>query len=89
MIATPADLGALVRARRKALGLTQADLAARCGTGERFIVELEAGKSTVQLGKALLAAREVGLRLVDASARPSAPADTPPDDGKLDHLPRF
>ena len=89
MIATPAELGTLVRARRKALGLTQAALAARCGTGERFIVELEAGKPTVQLGKALLAAREVGLRLVDAAALASEPGDTPPDDGKLDHLPRF
>lgn len=89
MIATPVDLGALVRARRKTLGLTQAELAARCGTGERFIVELEAGKPTIQLGKALLAAREVGIRLEDASERPAAPAEAPPDDGRLDHLPRF
>jgi len=43
--------------------LTQRDLALAIGTGERFIVELEAGKPTAQLEKALAAARAVGLRL--------------------------
>jgi predicted transcriptional regulator len=35
---------------RKALGLTQADLALAAGVGLRFVVELEAGKPTVRLG---------------------------------------
>ena len=57
------QFGAAVTAGRKALGLTQRELALAINTGERFIVELEAGKSTAQLGKALAAARAVGLRL--------------------------
>jgi y4mF family transcriptional regulator len=57
------QFGAAFRNARKALGLTQRDLALAINTGERFIVDLEAGKSTAQLGKALAAARAVGLRL--------------------------
>ena len=57
------QFGAAVAKARKGLGLTQRDLALAIGTGERFIVELEAGKPTAQLEKALAAARAVGLRL--------------------------
>ena len=57
------QFGAAVAEARKALRLTQRDLALAIGTGERFIVDLEAGKPTAQLGKALAAARAVGLRL--------------------------
>lgn len=57
------QFGAAVAEARKALGLTQRELALAIGTGERFIVDLEAGKATAQLGKALSAARAVGLRL--------------------------
>ena len=34
-----------------------------CGTGVRFIVELEAGKETCQLGKALLVEQMLGLNI--------------------------
>ena len=57
------QFGQVVAQARKALGLTQRDLALAIGTGERFIVELEAGKQTAQLGKALAAAHAVGLHL--------------------------
>ncbi|WP_413469320.1 type II toxin-antitoxin system Y4mF family antitoxin [Sphingobium sp. PNB] len=46
-------LGRIVREERKAQGLRQQELAAACGVGVRFIVDLEAGKPTLQLGKAL------------------------------------
>ena len=52
------DLGAALRVTRKALGLTQADLALAAGVGLRFVVELEAGKPTVRL--------ELVLRVIDA-----------------------
>ena len=48
-----AELGAALRAERKALGLNQADLALAAGVGLRFVVELEAGKPTVQLMRVL------------------------------------
>ncbi|AXS39131.1 helix-turn-helix domain-containing protein [Breoghania sp. L-A4] len=86
-IKTAADLGRLIREARQTRGWTQADLAARCGTGERFIVELENGKPTAQLGKALVAAREVGLKLASHASTPTA-ASRDPDDA-LDFLPRF
>lgn len=50
---TPQTLGTLVRATRKAQGLRQDQLAGVANVGLRFIVDLEAGKPTLQLGKAL------------------------------------
>lgn len=73
MISNAADFGNLVRARRREAGLSQRDLAAVADTGERFIVELEAGKPTCQLGKALAVARALGIVLADAG-RSAAPA---------------
>jgi HTH-type transcriptional regulator/antitoxin HipB len=52
-IRTASELGALVKAQRKQQGLTQLDLAGLGGTGNRFLVELEAGKPSVQLQKVL------------------------------------
>jgi y4mF family transcriptional regulator len=46
-------LGQVVRHERKAQGLRQVELAAAAGVGIRFIVDLEAGKPTLQLEKAL------------------------------------
>lgn len=65
--------GVMVARARKALGLTQRDLALAINTGERFIVDLEAGKPTAQLGKALAAAHAVGIRLVDEASHRSEP----------------
>ncbi|EWY40766.1 hypothetical protein N825_33090 [Skermanella stibiiresistens SB22] len=76
-IDTPGRFGGLVRSRRQALGMTQRDLALAVNVGEWFIVDLESGKPTCQLGKALSVARSVGIRLTDAALIPSA--DTPPD----------
>ncbi|WP_339913392.1 helix-turn-helix domain-containing protein [uncultured Brevundimonas sp.] len=70
MISTAQDLGQQIAAARRALGLTQRDLALAIGTGERFIVDLEGGKATAQLGKALAAAKAVGLRLENTAGRP-------------------
>lgn len=63
VIDSATQFGAAVASARKALGLTQRDLALAINSGERFIVDLEAGKPTAQLGKALAAAKAVGLRL--------------------------
>ncbi|HEV2603766.1 MAG TPA: helix-turn-helix domain-containing protein [Microvirga sp.] len=73
LIRTAADFGHLVRERRRYLGLTQDELAARCGVGRRFIVELEAGKPSLQLSKALLAASEVGLELTTSPGGETRP----------------
>ena len=46
-------LGLIVLRERKAQKLRQAELAAAAGVGIRFIVDLEAGKPTLQLAKVL------------------------------------
>jgi y4mF family transcriptional regulator len=46
-------LGLIVLGERKAQKLRQAELAAAAGVGIRFIVDLEAGKPTLQLEKVL------------------------------------
>lgn len=92
-ISNAAEFGDLIRQKRKALGLTQEEIATRCGVGLRFIVELEGGKPSCQLGKALTAAVEVGLRLDDVSARTpraDASAAMKNDDGDpLSQIPSF
>lgn len=57
-IQTTKQLGKACRTARKALGLTQAQVALAAGVGLRFVVELEAGKPTLRL--------ELVLRVIDA-----------------------
>jgi len=61
MTTTPLDLGTTIKAARRALKLKQAELAAAAGVGTRFVVELEAGKATVQLGKTLAVLEALGI----------------------------
>lgn len=55
--------GALIKRVRSEQKLTQPQLAAACGVGVRFIVDLEKGKPTCELEKALLVAQMLGIRL--------------------------
>ncbi|KJF70973.1 helix-turn-helix domain-containing protein [Agrobacterium arsenijevicii] len=80
------DFGTAVRQKRKGLGWTQIELATRSGTGERFIVELESGKPSCQLEKALIVARTVGLEIGDLKT--AQPSPTTADDD-LGFLPNF
>lgn len=57
------DLGRIVRNARKLQKLSQDDLAGMAGTGRRFIIDLEKGKQTVQLGKVLRVLRTLGVSL--------------------------
>ncbi len=90
MIRTAEEFGLLIRKHRQAVGLTQDKLAARCGVTRRTIIDLEAGKSGTHLGKALMAAWEVGLRLSPGSPASAGPTHgTDNDDDPLATLPRF
>ncbi len=64
---TPEQVGAAVRARRRELKVTQKDLAMTCGTGVRFIIDLEKGKPTCQIGKVLQVFQSLGLDLLIAN----------------------
>jgi y4mF family transcriptional regulator len=57
------DIGRIVRAHRKGQSATQAEFAALCGVGVRFISDLENGKLTMELGKVLHVLRCLGLEL--------------------------
>ncbi len=62
-IESPVELGRLIRAMRKAQGVGLVDTAALVGTGVRFLSELERGKSTASLGKALQVIQRLGLEV--------------------------
>jgi HTH-type transcriptional regulator / antitoxin HipB len=63
-IRTSAQLGAIVRSQRRRLALRQLDVAGLGNTGNRFIVELENGKPTLQLQKVLDVMDLLGLELI-------------------------
>ena len=60
------SLGLIVHHERKAQKLRQAELAAAAGVGIRFIVDLEAGKPTLQLEKVLHVLTTLGCDVIIA-----------------------
>jgi y4mF family transcriptional regulator len=60
---TPAEIGAAVRSARKAQKLRQDQLAGVANVGLRFIVDLEAGKPTAQIGKVLTVLAALGVTI--------------------------
>lgn len=66
IVKSAATLGALVRARRLAAGLTQAQAAGLAGVGNRFLSELERGKETVELHRVLQVLERLGFELAVA-----------------------
>ena len=60
---TPAEIGKLIRDTRQELGVTQKDLALTSGTGLRFIIDLEKGKETCEIGKALAILNTLGIKI--------------------------
>jgi y4mF family transcriptional regulator len=57
-------IGVAIRAARERRGMTQVELALVAGVGQRFVVELEGGKETAQMGKMIHVLRCVGLTLM-------------------------
>lgn len=57
------ELGNLIKDTRKTQGLTQSDLAISANVGVRFIVDLENGKETAQIGKVLQVCQMLGLKI--------------------------
>lgn len=60
---TAEQFGTAVRSARREQGLTQDQLAAAAGVGVRFLIELERGKPTVQLGRTLAVLAALGCRV--------------------------
>lgn len=62
-ISNASDLGAILRERRKSLGLTQGQLAAACHCSPRFVSELERGAAGGNIKQVIEVCREVGIDL--------------------------
>lgn len=62
-ISSAREFGEEVRRVRKSLGLTQQQLALTANTAPRFISDLENGKTTCQIDKALQVARCLGIHV--------------------------
>lgn len=60
---TTSEIGQKIKITRKRQGLTQSTLAMVAGTGLRFIVDLEAGKNTCQIGKVLQVLSALGMNI--------------------------
>jgi len=63
MMHTTESIGAHIRETRKAQGLTQQDLALTCGTGQRFIVDVEKGKPSCEFAKVLTVLQTLGISI--------------------------
>lgn len=55
------EFGQIVRQRRKELNYTQSYISEMSGLSVSFISDLERGKSTIELGKAIFLANLLGL----------------------------
>lgn len=71
IVRTARDLGAAVRDARLQQGWTQAELADRIDVSRQWVISLERGKATAELGTALRAVTALGLiaDLVEAPAQ--------------------
>jgi HTH-type transcriptional regulator/antitoxin HipB len=77
VLRTPADVGALIRDRRRALGLDQADLANQVGVSRLWINQVERGKPGASIGLVLRTLMALGLELsTNARGKTPTPAVT-------------
>ncbi|MET4037749.1 MULTISPECIES: helix-turn-helix domain-containing protein [Bradyrhizobium] len=72
LVRTPAELGAVLRDRRKKLKLDQSTFAKRIGVSRQWVIEVEHGHARAELGLILRALDALDIRL-DASTE-QAPA---------------
>lgn len=62
------DLGRIIRDERRRQGMTQADLAGLADVGVTFLSQLENGKDSAEIGKAIQVMTMLGID-IDASPR--------------------
>ena len=75
-LCTPTDIGLLIRERRRALRLDQAELARRAGVSRQWIIGMEKGKGRADLSLVLRTLGALGIVL--RAAEPSAPGPIQP-----------
>jgi transcriptional regulator with XRE-family HTH domain len=72
IVRTTREIGLLVRDRRQATGLTQAQLAEQAGSSREWVRLLESGRPRLDLGLTLRALSAVGI-VLDAQVATSTP----------------
>jgi HTH-type transcriptional regulator / antitoxin HipB len=81
------DLASLARGRRRELGLSQAEVAARAHVSRQWVSAFESAKATAEIGLVirLLAALELRMTVAEAGAPEPTPGAAPVDlDALLD-----
>ena len=63
LLRSPAEIGRFVREKRKSMRMSQKVLCEKANVGARFMVELEAGKHTLEIGKVLHVLAALGAEL--------------------------
>jgi y4mF family transcriptional regulator len=63
IVRTPHEIGLLIRDRRRAAGITQAELAERVGASREWVRHLESGKPRLELALTLRALTALGIAL--------------------------
>jgi HTH-type transcriptional regulator/antitoxin HipB len=78
-IRTPVDLGAIIRERRRQLGLGQAELAERIGVSRQWIIGVERGRARAEIGLLLRTLDTLSIRLNAATDMSPAKPRINPD----------
>ena len=78
LIRTPADLGAIIRDRRRRLGMDQQTLADRLQVTRQWVLGVEKGKSGAAIGVVLRALSILGITLSVDAELPAQDTDSPP-----------
>ena len=79
LIQQPFDVAMAIRARRRQLKLRQIELAKEAKVGREWLVDLEHGKPTVELGLVLRTLETLGLEVAARRHRGAAALDRPAD----------
>ncbi len=77
LIHGPRDLGLAIRERRRALGLTQAELARNLPISRRWLIQVERGKANVSFLHLRFTMRALGMHL-----HVTVDGEKPPEFGK-------
>ena len=75
IVRSPNEIGQLIKSRREAKGVTQADFASSIGVSRKWVVEAEAGKPTAEIGLIMRALTVLGVTLAigdEPRMRPSS-----------------
>jgi len=76
-ITNSVELGAVIRAERKRLKVTQKELAMAAGTGLRFLIELERGKPTSRIEGVFKVLQALGVKLTAGATEENERKTTP------------